>query len=541
MKALLLFPFAPNKLARFIKACESDSVQLEIVANQNLTEGLPPNAIMTTATALSFAELSQSVSSLETYDGFVPFSEFSVLLADQVAQALGKPCNAIKDLECLTNKYAMRKSFENTGVLQPKVLKFLKRDEEIDKESLEELTFPVVVKPTDAAGSLNVKIVHSPEEVKTAIEDIRSFLYWKDAEVKFSGDAIIEEAIDGQEFSTEVIVQDAKVLFQSNTFKVMSAWPSTDELGHVLPYHHEAPIQSQVDKIIETAVKHIGFRHGVMNIEYKVKADEVFLIEIGYRIPGDRIADLTQMHYGISLERALIRARLGKDIHEILPKETADTYFYGIKFLFSGDVLPKAPSTVEHVIEKANWVKMTEINTSTSETMLNRRQGFVISRSLNLTDLLQFIGETRCILMESRAEDCFGLRHQVLRPHQSIENCHYPLDDRDDAHHVKIIHGSKTLAVGSIYHEDENEVEKTKVWRLRGMAVLPDFQGRGLGGHVLNSLIEYAKSQGAIRIWANARTTAAGLYLKHGFSQVGEEYDLPGLGPHLHLRIELTK
>ncbi|MGA0164081.1 MAG: ATP-grasp domain-containing protein, partial [Bdellovibrionota bacterium] len=235
MKALLLFPFAPNKLARFIMACESDSVQLEIVANQNLTEGLPPNAIMTTETALSFAELSQSVSSLETYDGFVPFSEFSVVLTDQVAQALGKPCNAIKDLECLTNKYAMRKSFENTGVLQPKVLKFLKRDEEIDKESLEQLTFPVVVKPTDAAGSLNVKIVHSPEEVKTAIENIRSFLYWKDAEVKFSGDAIIEEAIGGQEFSTEVIVQDAKVLFQSNTFKVMSAWPSTDELGHVLP------------------------------------------------------------------------------------------------------------------------------------------------------------------------------------------------------------------------------------------------------------------------------------------------------------------
>jgi len=435
----------------------------------------------------------------------------------------------------------MRKSFENSGVQQPKILKFLKRDEEIDQKSLEKLIFPVVVKPTDAAGSLNVKIVHSPEEAKIAIENIRSFLHWKDAEVKFNGDAIIEEAIGGQEFSTEVIVQDAKVLFQSNTFKVVSAWPSTDELGHVLPYHHETSIQSQVDKIIETAVKHIGFRHGVMHIEYKVEAGKVFLIEIAYRIPGDRIADLTQMHYGISFERALIRARLGLDVNEILSDKSADPYFYGIKFLFPGDVLPKIPPTLEHVVEKAKWVKMTEINTSTSETMLNRRQGFVISRSLNLPDLLQFIGETRFILMESRAEDCFGLRHQVLRPHQSIENCHYPLDDRDDAHHVKIIHGSKTLAVGSIYHEDENEVENTKVWRLRGMAVLPEFQGRGLGGHVLDALIEYAKSKGAVRIWANARTTAAGLYLKHGFSQVGEEYDLPGLGPHLHLRIELTR
>jgi len=69
-------------------------------------------------------------------------------------------------------------------------------------------------------------------------------------------------------------------------------------------------------------------------------------------------------------------------------------------------------------------------------------------------------------------------------------------------------------------------------WRVRGMATAPEQRGRGIGAAILDALVEHARSQGATRVWCNARTPALRLYERAGFERESGEFEIPGIGPH---------
>ena len=52
--------------------------------------------------------------------------------------------------------------------------------------------------------------------------------------------------------------------------------------------------------------------------------------------------------------------------------------------------------------------------------------------------------------------------------------------------------------------------------QLRGMAVDGGQQGRGIGAALLTAGVERAAARGATAVWANARDSALGFYLRHG-------------------------
>jgi GNAT superfamily N-acetyltransferase len=75
--------------------------------------------------------------------------------------------------------------------------------------------------------------------------------------------------------------------------------------------------------------------------------------------------------------------------------------------------------------------------------------------------------------------------------------------------------------------------DEPAAWRLRGMAVSPDYQGKGVGRQVLEAAIAVAAAAGAPLIWANARTSALGFYQLLGWRPVGEEFTYGPAGlPH---------
>ena len=50
---------------------------------------------------------------------------------------------------------------------------------------------------------------------------------------------------------------------------------------------------------------------------------------------------------------------------------------------------------------------------------------------------------------------------------------------------------------------------------------------------MLAALLEHAESHGALRLWCNARTPARSFYERAGFRVVSDEFELPGIGPHV--------
>ncbi|GCE47061.1 putative GNAT family N-acyltransferase [Thermosporothrix hazakensis] len=140
------------------------------------------------------------------------------------------------------------------------------------------------------------------------------------------------------------------------------------------------------------------------------------------------------------------------------------------------------------------------------------------------------------------AEETYPLRQRVLRPHQALEACAYPHDTDETSFHAGCFFEDQLIGIGSIFREAQDGTTNRNIWRIRGMAVAPEQQGKGIGGRILTALIAYVTAQGQPgEIWCNGRITAKGFYERYGFQQLGEVFELPGIGPHvvMHRPIEV--
>jgi len=70
------------------------------------------------------------------------------------------------------------------------------------------------------------------------------------------------------------------------------------------------------------------------------------------------------------------------------------------------------------------------------------------------------------------------------------------------------------------------------------MAVLHEWRGRGVGGTILEFLVDCARRQGHAVLHLNAQTHAIGFYERHGFITHGEEFQDAGI-PHRHMTHKL--
>lgn len=131
------------------------------------------------------------------------------------------------------------------------------------------------------------------------------------------------------------------------------------------------------------------------------------------------------------------------------------------------------------------------------------------------------------------------LRQAVLRPHQTPEDCVYEGDEDPESAHFGALVAGNLVGIASIYRQREDGQPDPFAWRLRGMATLESVRGQGYGAALLKACERHARRAGGMRLWCNARTTVAGFYGGFGFQQKGEEFDLPGLGPHLVMELEL--
>lgn len=125
------------------------------------------------------------------------------------------------------------------------------------------------------------------------------------------------------------------------------------------------------------------------------------------------------------------------------------------------------------------------------------------------------------------------LRQRILRPGQAVHELVYPGDDEADSLHVGAFAGEDLLGVASLYRQSpEGQPACPTDWRLRGMAVVPEARRRGVGAALLAACERHARAHGGARVWFNARLDALPFYVALGYAVIGEEYELPGIGPH---------
>ena len=140
-----------------------------------------------------------------------------------------------------------------------------------------------------------------------------------------------------------------------------------------------------------------------------------------------------------------------------------------------------------------------------------------------------------CSIRQISPEETYSIRHAVLRQNQPIESCHYPHDFDADTIHVGAFVGEELVSIASYYQEGYEGIPGHLPYRLRGMATLPDYRGKGIGSMLLKAgMIRIGSAKGDV-LWCNARTSASDYYDKQNMQQVGEIFDIPPIGLHKRL------
>ena len=222
-------------------------------------------------------------------------SELAVITVDSNA-------NSIRCSEIATNKFAMRNAFKKRNDPIPKYC--LVSENEIS--DLENLNFPVIVKPTDRSGSRGIQKIFKKEEIKDAVSNA--------CKESFEKKALIEEFVEGDEYSVECISYHGQHTMLMITEKITTGSPYFIETGHNQP----APLLKQqyceIQEIIFHALDTLNITEGASHSEIKIDQDGVIkIIEIGSRMGGDCIgSDLVRISTGYDFTKMVLDVALGQ-------------------------------------------------------------------------------------------------------------------------------------------------------------------------------------------------------------------------------------
>jgi GNAT superfamily N-acetyltransferase len=134
------------------------------------------------------------------------------------------------------------------------------------------------------------------------------------------------------------------------------------------------------------------------------------------------------------------------------------------------------------------------------------------------------------VVQEITAEETHDLRLRVLRRHLAEPEVDYPADRQPGSFHLGVRAGGTVLAIASFSLEPAPGLPDVPAARLRGMAVDPAHQRRGLGRALIDEARGRLSTEGVELIWANARASALDFYRAQGFEAQGDEFmslDLP--------------
>lgn len=243
----------------------------------------------------------------EGIDGVIhPCSEVSMNVMGRLNDELGLSGISREAAIRATNKHLMRDAFESFGAPSPKSFCFEEACEAWEC-FCSELPYDGILKPSRNSGSRGIaKIVKgiSYEEFVELFE--RSKAESRDKSV------MIEQFVEGPEFSVEIIVWNGQVNVLTVTDKKTTEAPYFVELGHNQPSVYPVEIVDVIKAAAVAGVKALEVNNCACHAEIKLQDGAAYIMEIGARLGGDFIStELTHLSTGIDMVAAAINCALG--------------------------------------------------------------------------------------------------------------------------------------------------------------------------------------------------------------------------------------
>lgn len=295
-------------------------------------------------------------------------SDFAAPIVSFIAREMGLIGNPESTDVLARNKYKMRCALKNAGLYTPR---FYEVDKNVLLEELRDISYPLIVKPTDRWSSKGVSRVDSFDELMKAVEIA--------VDESFDNKAIIEEFMSGPEYSAECICYRGQYKILAFTKKQTTGYPHYIETGHIQPSDISFEKQEEIKQVIYKALNALNIQNGAAHAEFRILEDgTIGIIEIGARMGGDCIGtDLTPVSTGMDYIRMVIDIACGEKPCFDIVSQPSDVK---IKFIIDSDDIREFETIKENASDSIIRVGKIDTDFDREVTDSSTRHGYYIVR-----------------------------------------------------------------------------------------------------------------------------------------------------------------
>jgi biotin carboxylase len=243
--------------------------------------------------------------------------EETMLPVAEEAERLGLEANPSRAVARLNDKALLRELLHEHG-LSPVATRLFDDPAQVTS-ALAGLRLPVVAKPTALAGSRGVRLIRAPGDLADWTRSLDAYGY--------RGQVLVEEYLEGPEFSVETLTVDGRHLVVGVTAKEVSAPPTFVETAHTHPAPLDPADQRAICDLVTRLLDAAGHRFGPVHTEVILTAAGPRVVESQTRLGGGRIPLLVLLSRGYDLERAVFAALAGRPVEPGAAQRTARTEF----------------------------------------------------------------------------------------------------------------------------------------------------------------------------------------------------------------------
>lgn len=256
-------------------------------------------------------------------DGILSFAcDPGVVTAAYVAEKMGLPSSGpYESVEILQNKGKFRKFLTENNFNVPVAKQYT--DIETALNDIEMFNWPVIVKPTDSAGSKGVTKVEEKEKLKDAIKYALKFSH--------SNEFIIEDFLEkvGDSSDCDSFSIDGKlnfVSFSAQKFDENCENPYTPA-AYTWPTSISKIHQEELTNEIQRLLRLLNMKSSIYNIETRECTNgKAYIMECSPRGGGNRLAEMVRYMTGVDMITNIVKVALGMEPDDIKQQEIKDNW-----------------------------------------------------------------------------------------------------------------------------------------------------------------------------------------------------------------------
>ena len=245
---------------------------------------------------------------------FAGYSEYRVLAACRVANALGTPFYATEEQIQLTrNKRTFKDVCLKYDIPTPRDYCF---SYPMDAEAKAQIEYPVIVKPADYAGRKGISVCFSADQLDEAVEYAAS--------KSESKTVIVEDYLDGIEFASIYTVKNGEISLSAVNEKYIT---DDQEVKSGLCEFLISPANAleryvtELDSNVRNFIRGIGAQNGVVFFQGMITEKKIFIFEMGYRINGNNDFLIIERFNNINFMKMCIAHSLCGDMCDDIQKD----------------------------------------------------------------------------------------------------------------------------------------------------------------------------------------------------------------------------